>query len=756
MKRQSSDAQEASRAQQSKPRRDGLRRNLARGVAVLAVVAGVVTGTWAVEEAAKSANPGLSGILSSAPPANLSADEFAKLDGNWAEWSAGAAAAVADFYAKLDGSDAAAQRKALNVLKAKVDVMQRAIDDPRYASLLDPLVTLHSRLARRVEFAEAVLDTLEVDPQAARVANIKKSAEAVTASISSLEGYLAGIGGGAAWLPYVKADALRKALAKSSDSDEAVTAAKQGLEKLAGRDKLAAEDQKQFLGRPAFQAYESALGQYLETIAFQPSADSGAEARAQLKALSEAADAYAESRAKADATKTRVAFAALRKVAPDAGERLAAVLQKQYFNYNLRIVANEEFLNRLMSDARTEQGQVTDNVLGASVSGHQTTSTVVGVDLRPSPNTARFDLALSGTIQSNTVGVTSQATVSTSGYHTFRAAKPIVFDGQKFTTSPATISVNPHNTTTGISTNAGGLLFRGIAQNIASQEVESRRPQAEAIAASRVRERVLPRFNSEADKSFAQAGDKIEKEVFSGLRASGLYPDAIIYQSTDTVLRVSSRLMASGELGADLPPSSLAADRGATAMLHESAINNSIDRMELDDRTSIAGKTLNDEELKARMELFLSKALNREVKFKTTAKAPAEEGEEEKKLSAIIFAPTDPMRVHVENGELVLVIRAGFKQEDKEDIPMREIVAPISFEVKEKQILVTRGNVKVTAADGQGGGIAINGVVRKKIQSVLPDRSLDAKVDIKGPSKTVTAFVTRIRLADGWVAITVN
>ncbi len=725
-------------------------RNLTRGLAALGVVACVMTVTWAVEEAAKPANPGLSGILSPTPPAALSAEEFAKLDGNWAEWSAGAAASVADFYAKLEGSDAKAQRASLDVLKRKLDVMQRAINDPKYASLHDPLMALHNRLSRRVEFAEATLDTLEMDPMTARSANLKKSSQAVTSAVGALESHLSDVRGGKPWLSYVKAEALRAALAKGADSEAAVTAAKQGKEKIAGRDSLAAEDQKQFLGHPAFLAYETAVDQYLEVVAWQPPMNAVEELRTQLKTLFDSADSYAESRLKEDANKTRVAFAEIRKVAPDAGERLSTVLQKYLFNYNTRIVASEEFLNRLMSDARTDRGQVVDNVLGANVSGHQTTATTVGVDLRPSPNTARFDLALKGTVQSNTVGVTSQATVQTSGYHTFLAAKPVTFDGQKFTTSPATISVNPHNTTTGISTNAGGFLFAGIARNIASQEVEKRRGQAEAIAASRVRERVLPKFNEEADKSFADATVKIEKELFAGLRATSLYPDAITYQSTDTVLRVNSRLMASGELAADVPHAGLASDRGATVMLHESAINNSIDRLEL------AGQTLTDEELRAKMEAFLSKALNREVKFKAPLKAPAEEGEEEKKLSAIIFAPADPMRVQIENGELVLVIRAGFKQEGKDDIPMREIIAPIAFEVKGKEILATRGNVKVTAADGGGGGIATNGVIRKKIQSVLPDRTLDGKVEIKGPNKTVLAYVTRVKLADGWIAITVN
>ena len=719
-------------------------RNWARGLAALGVVAGVVTGTWAVEEAAKSAAPGLKGILSNAAPAALTAEEFAKLDGNWTEWSQGAAAAVADFYAKLDSLDAKGQRASLDVLKRKLDVMQRAISDAKFASLHDPLIALHNRLARRVDFAEATLDTLEMDPLVARAANLAKAGQAVTTAVNGLQSYLSGIAGGGPWLAYVKADQLRAELAKGAGSEAAVAAAQLGKEKIAGRATLTAEDQKQFLGRPAFIAYETAVNQYLAVATWQAPADAAEQLREQLKALFDATDAYAETRAKEDAGKVRAAYAALRKLAPDAGERLSAVLQKYLFNYNTRIVASEEFLNRLLSDARTENGQVVDNVLGAYVTGNQTTSTTVGVDLRPSPNTARFNLALSGTIQSNTVGVTSQAQVQTSGYHTFQAAKGVTFDGQRFTTSPATISVQPHNTTTGISTNVGGL-FAGMAQKIASQEVESRRGQAEAIAASRVEERVLPKFNEEVDRSFADATAKIEKEVFAGLRAAGLYPDAITYQSTDTTLRVNSRLMGTGEMGADLPHSGLASDRGATVMLHESAINNSIDRMEL------AGQTLNDTELKAKLEAFLSKALNRAVKL-DTVKVAVEEGDEAKSLSAISFAPADPLRVRLEGGELVLVIRAGFKQEGKEDIPVREIVVPIAFEVKGKQIVATRGNV----AFPEGGGLATNGVIRKKIQSVLPDRTLDGKVEIKGPNKTVPAQVSRIKVADGWIAITVN
>lgn len=734
------------------------RKNLARGAAVLGVLAGVATGTWAVEETAKLASLGLRGIFPSAAPADLSAEEFARLDGNWAAWSKGAAEAVSDFYAKLETADAPEQLAALKVLKAKLDVMERAINDPRYKSILAPLTLMHARLAQRVDLAEGALSTLELDPQKVRGAKLAESGKSVTAAVDALSAYLASVPNGQLWFPYVKADAVKKGLAADPASEETITTVRDAKARIAGRSGLSNASQKEFLGRAAFLRYEEALNNYLTASGWQPPEPNEAELRKQLKALLDATDGYAVSRSSEDAGKVRAAFDEVCKVAADGGDRLSAVLQRHLFNYNVRIVATEEFLNRMMSEARTEKGPVVDFILGANVSGNQTTATRVTFDLRPSTKNARFDLTLNGTIQSSTVGVTSEATVYTQGNHTFVAKKAVTFDGVKFATGPGIINVNPHNTTTGIATAMSGGLFGGIAQSVASREVEARRGAAEAIAASRVRDRVLPKFNSEVDKNFSDASGRLEKEVFSGLKETGLYPDAFVYQSTESTLNLDSRLMNDKELGADLPVTIAPADRGATLMMHETAVNNTIDRI------GLAGQTVTEPQLREKLEAFFSKALNKEVKLspppkiaKVENEAKAEEEDEDDKgTSSIVFANTDPIRVQFENGELVLVLRAGFKQEGKDDIPAREITVPITFEIKNDKIFITRGSVRVLAAGGEGGGIAINGVVRKKIQNALPDREVDTKVEIKGPKATVTTNVSSIKLLDGWVHISVN
>ena len=720
----------------------------AHSVAFVSVVGLAATGIFAVEDSAKVAGAGLGGIFPATPPADLRDEEFSKLNGNWAEWSKGAAVTVAEFYSKLEGSDSAAQRRALGSLKVKQDVMRRALDDARYSSLHGPLATLNNSLSLRIEFAEAALDTLDIDGRQIAAGKIKSRAGAVLAAIQSLENHLAAIPNGVLWLPYFKTDELKNAINTDPQGAAALEAASKALANLKSRDYVLDESQKAFTHHSKFEAYSNAVDQFLAVAPWNNPVEATSRLRSELKTLATSLDTYVATGERAG--DLRHAFARVRFVSADGGERIAAAMQKRLFNYNLRVLITEDFLNRLLSQNRTETGPVNDCILTAKVDGCQITTTSVNVDLKPSNSTARLDLTLNGTIQSNTQGVTPQVTVYTTGNHTFTARKEINFDGLNFSTSPATISVSPHNTTTGIATKFSGIPILGrIVHNIASGQVEEKRGQAESIAASRVTDGVLPRFNREVDANFASQGSKLNSGVFAGLRSSGLFPDSFNYQSTDRILTINARLMSTDQVGADLPESSLMSVSGATALMHETVLNNAIDQI------GLAGKTLSEPELRAKIETFLTSALNRPFKFEAPAPVEAAD-EEEKKLNGIIFADTDPIRIRIENGELTIVIRAGFKQEGKDDIPTREISVPISFQVVGRQIVASRGNVIVAAAEGQGGGVGTNAVVRKKIQAVLPDRAVDSKVEFKMPEKTVVAYVSKLTLADGWIAVAID
>ncbi len=714
-----------------------------RGVLSVGAMTGLAMGSWAFGNQ-DPAPEGLRGILPNTVPTRLSSDVLDELGTNWAKWSENTTAAVEKFF-QLEG-DIAAQKAALDELKARLAIVDKSLADPRYRTIFGPLSTLKGSLSRTIEFSDAILESLTLDPVKVRLETIaSRKAESVKA-LETLQAALDKIPGGKAWLPFVRGEELAKAMA-GSDEAAATAAAKATIERLDGVAKIENEAQKAFLSRPEFVALKSALEGYVAAINAPVDEASKEKIRTVIAQLAAAARNAEDDPTSANAAALRAAIKTVKETVPGGGAALLAVVQKNFLNYNLRLVASETFLSKLMSDARTESGGVRDFILGANVGGYQTTSTVVGVNLKPSPNSVRFDLTLNGTVQSNTTGVTSEATVNTYGYHTFYATKDVNFDGEKFTTAPALISVRPNNTTTGISTRySGSLLFGNYADRVAAGEVASRRPQAEAIAAQRVRERVLPRFNEEADVAMKDAGAKLEKELFAGLKKVNLFPDAKVYQTSETDLKLSSRLMTAEEIGGNVPPANfLTATTGATILLHESLLNNSIDRM------GFAGKTFTEEEFRKEIQTFLSTALGREIVLKDRPRA---EGEMPSKNS-FVFAKEDPIRFKAASGGLTLTLRTGFKSDDREDIPVSEITVPLNFTVAGPEITVTRGTIAVADVEGDLG-IATKGVIRKKIQDALPDRTVESKFKIDGPKKTVFANVTKLAVVDGWVIVDVQ
>ena len=227
-------------------------------------------------------------------------------------------------------------------------------------------------------------------------------------------------------------------------------------------------------------------------------------------------------------------------------------------------------------------------ILGANVVGTQTTNSKLGVNLIPREDGLGISFNLSGTTNSRTRGYTSQAIIYTSGYQTFNGSKLVTFDGDKFSTSRASLNVTARNNPYNAQIRGGGLaqLFRGTAL----RQAQAKRGQTEAIARSRLRNRVLPRFNKEIDSQFSKANKELNAKVYEPLRKLDLYPQYMSFRTTSDLVIVDALLREDQELGGDRPGMLSMPGRGAARVLiHESWINNAISKMDL------AGKTMTSE-----------------------------------------------------------------------------------------------------------------------------------------------------------------
>jgi hypothetical protein len=126
----------------------------------------------------------------------------------------------------------------------------------------------------------------------------------------------------------------------------------------------------------------------------------------------------------------------------------------------------------------------------------------------------------------------------------------------------------------------------------------------------------------------------------------------------------------------------------------------------------------------------------------------------------LVFDTQDPIRFTIENGEISLVLRAGIKQEGKEDIPTQSITVPLRLTVKGNQVLVDRGTVQVapaTATVDRATQVVRAGVMRKKLESVFTPMAIDGVIHVPRqgrPDADIT--ISDIKAFGGWLTILAN
>ena len=727
----------------------GAKRTLNRRWMALCGASALALGTTLVSawDDAKPVQPaGLRGVLPVDVPVALGEDAFATLDGNWKEWGETTAKEVAKLYAE-ELADAAGQRQQLAVLQKKLLTMEVSLKDTRYRSIHEPLGSLHASLSRRVAIDEAVLDTLELDPKKVATEQLEGARQQVAKSLKELETELNTVKNGPAWLDYVRSAEITK-LVSDKKGPEAVPVLSAVHQKISPSDATSPEIRK-FLDGARFVSLRTSLDEFVKVAAAVDQPYNPEKLRADLVNLVGSIEKFEETQASDDAAAVRKSFDAARKSAPDRGNRIAAAMSTHYFNFNLRVVASEKFLSKVVAESTTQNGPVKDFILGANVSGNQTTTATVGIDLKPSNDGIRLNLVLDGVSKSNTVGVTSEANVFTSGHHAFKAWKPIHFDGNTFTTGNGDISVSANNQTTGVSTKYSGVpLFGGFADSIARGEVEDRRGQSQAIAAQRVSSRVLPEFNKEVDTKIVDLNKNLEEKVNSKLRQKELYPSAASYRSSEDDLRVSTRLMADQELAGSDGPFVSVPTAGFVLALHESLLNNSLDRLKF------AGRTMSEDELGKEIEASFSDLLGRKL---NVAKKIEDASDSPKEIATFVFPAKDAMRFRISNGQLTLALRAGLKQKD-EDIPTQEIIVPLMFRIEGTNFVVESGEIGVSPVEppaNAGLQIARAGVVRSKVKNTLPTRKFDRFVSIdKNLQTPVQLGLAQVKASGGWLTLT--
>ncbi|MCR9199072.1 MAG: hypothetical protein NXI04_10535 [Planctomycetaceae bacterium] len=252
---------------------------------------------------------------------------------------------------------------------------------------------------------------------------------------------------------------------------------------------------------------------------------------------------------------------------------------------DVAVTIRSSLLNRFVEDQKIESDNVATRVLEADVRGVQTTATFVQLQSADNARMARLNVIAQGTVNSNTVGYTPQARITTAGNHTFNVIKPVYFDGRRFLTKPAYGGLQVRQTPQQVSTRASGMPLIGpLGDQMAWNEVLRRMPQSDAIVVRRVADDVFPRVNQSVDQQLTDFNRK-----WTGMRqrlAALTGSDRVAWSASSTkdsfTTIVTNRSVLSrthspdSELQAELAPMEAAA-----ILVSEDGINHTLDHQAL-------------------------------------------------------------------------------------------------------------------------------------------------------------------------------
>ena len=598
--------------------------------------------------------------------------------------------------------------------------------------------SLRRRLQRRVALMSSAITA-----SGATGGGSSSSASNLTSAAASTVTWLNSIANGATWIAYLHLDDLQK-------PDVSVDVLNQVSRNLTLSDTMDA-GQQAFASRLQLQQLKKAVDKAIRRSAWANDAEAAqGEQQYQVYLLIQSLLNNEHDQLGADAENARVAWRTLRNDFPAAASSLRSVVNDNYFNHNLHFVVSEDLLSRLISDYRTESGCIAECIMGAWVTGSQTTNVNLRADIKPSYDRAMFDLSVAGNVRSSTVAQKSPATVWSQGNNYFWMNKSVQFDGRHITSSAAGFSVNTNSRVTGLATKYDGIpIIRGIVRNIASQKIAESKPQSEALTAQKIREAALPKFESETNTQFSTGNDTLSK-MFASLERKGVSPDSLSARSSNTHMALSSRTIGISRLGGSLQPPSALIATGAAVQLHESALNNAIDAL------GLQGRTILEKDLATELEVALTDLFQRDIKLtKKDEPEPAPvEGEPEPPTS-FVFSTSDPIRVHFNNDQITLVMRAGVLQEGKDPIPEQIITIPIAMSLQGGKVILEPGTIGVASKEETDRlkQITRANQIRRILARRLIRREMNSTIDLQAAGdKTLPVTVSMIQLIDGWLS----
>ena len=412
-------------------------------------------------------------------------------------------------------------------------------------------------------------------------------------------------------------------------------------------------------------------------------------------------------------------------------------LHLHYRNANLRIAVAGELLNLALPQPGQETDRVVDTVVGVPVRGHSTTLTQLQLRLLPHRSQLRFGLEALGDVDSLTRATSGPVTFTNAGDASFMVRKLIVVDQNGVRVKQAQAHARSSSDIARLETSFDAIpLVSDLVRSYALSEHESKKWQAQREVESKVAARAASRFDSEANAKLIQAQQQF-RERTAKLSNLELALTPIELQTTAERLQMRLRLSGSDQLGAHTARPRAPGDSLASLQIHQTVMNNFIERLDLNGRT------------------FAVRELHGWVSEKLQRPLPALPDDSPDDV-VVTFAAEDAIVLRCDDGLLEINLAFARLKHDRKswrDFGIRAMYRPAPAGM---ELLWERdGTVELTGERYQGRTeFGLRGILSKIFPKDRPLNLTPAEV-VANPGLAGLA-ITQCVADDGWVGVAVG
>lgn len=268
-------------------------------------------------------------------------------------------------------------------------------------------------------------------------------------------------------------------------------------------------------------------------------------------------------------------------------KELAEHVNSHYRNANIRLAISGDLINRLLPAPQPIDEDVNDMILGARVFGHSRAMAQLRVVLVPDRWRWRLGLEAQGEVASETESRKGPARFFNRGRADYRAHKLLLVDRSGAHLQDATADAESESDLTDIRTQFDSIpLLNRVVRAFARRGYDENRLLARWETDSRVRDRVRGTMNEEVEKQLERVETAFSTKVLAPLHRLELNPLPVAMETTEQRLIVRYRLAGERQLAAYTPRPQAPSNSLFSAQIHESALNNVFDQLDLDGRTA--------------------------------------------------------------------------------------------------------------------------------------------------------------------------